>query len=87
MLLKGPKGSNFIEFYKINSVMVAKAARKKEIQIFHTALDPCRTCSIVRPEVANPKVRTRPTAVTPVIGPAPREVVATSPMSIVDKIP
>jgi hypothetical protein len=41
MLKKGPKGSNFIELYKIDAVMGAKAARKKEIQIFNSALDPC----------------------------------------------
>jgi hypothetical protein len=41
MFPKRRKGSNFIELYKIDAVMVAKAARKEEIQIFNTALDPC----------------------------------------------
>jgi hypothetical protein len=41
MLPKRPKTSNFIEFYKIDAVMVAKAARREEIQLFNTALDPC----------------------------------------------
>ena len=41
MLPKRLKGSNFIEFYKIDAVEVGKAATKEEIQIFNTALDPC----------------------------------------------
>jgi hypothetical protein len=64
MLSKRLKTSNFIEFYKIDAVMVAKAARKEEIQIFNTALIRAELVRSYDRRVANLKVRTRPIAVT-----------------------